>query len=113
MTSNFNGLKRLADIPPEKEFWIGSIFREYGVGRLGAKSENENYYDLMLVDISILVEDAIALVNITLTSDNRGRIVAIIPNKKSQYFILADELNNYFSSENKIYFVEDIALLNV
>ncbi len=111
MMSNCKGLIRLREVSPEKEFWIGAIFREYKIQRLDAKSEENDYYDLMLTDISTLVENAIALVNITLNSDNRGRIVAVIPNVESKYFIQAKYLQEFFSSETYIYYVEDIELL--
>ena len=111
MMLNCKGLIRLREISPEKEFWIGSIFREYEVQRLDAKSKEDDYYDLMLTDVSTMVENAIALVNITLSSDNRGRIVAIIPNVESKYFIQAKYLQEYFSSESYIYHVEDISLI--
>ena len=113
MMSNYKGFIRLRDVSPQKEFWIGAIFREYDVQRLDAKSDEENYYDLMLTDISTLANDAIALVNITLNSDNRDRIVAIIPNIESKYFLLAEQLQNYFSNESDIYYVEDVRLLSI
>lgn len=107
---NYKGLVKLSELPPNKEVWAGTIFREYKVQRLDAKSEDEDYYDLMLTDISTLVENTIALINITLNSDNKGRIVALIPNE-SKYFIQAKYLQEYFSSENYIYYVEDMGLI--
>lgn len=108
---NCKGLVSLREISPEKEFWIGTIFREYKVQRFDAKSVEDDYYNLMLTDISTLVENAIALVNITFNSDNRGRIVAVIPNVQSKYFIKAKYLQDYFSSESSIYHVEDVGLV--
>ena len=110
---NCKGLIKLSEITPEKEFWIGSIFREYNIQRLDAKNEEDDYYDLMLTDISSLVKNSIALVNITLNSDNRGRMVALIPNVQSKYFIQAKYLQEYYSIESCIYYVEDIGLLNL
>ncbi len=107
MTLNYKGLIKLKEISPNKEFWVGSIFREYGVGRLDIKNDKENYYDLMLTDISTLAKDSIALINITLNSDNRGRIVAIIPNTESKYFLTAFQLQSYYSEESDIYYVEE------
>lgn len=109
--SNYNGLISLNKISPQEKFWVGAIFREYNVGRLDAKNVEENYYDLMLVDISSLVENKIALVNITINSDNRGRIVAVIPNASSKYFIIASDMQRYFSGENEVFYVEDVSLI--
>jgi hypothetical protein len=108
---NYSGLINLFDIPTDKDFGIGSIFRIYDVGRLDALTLDDNYYDLILVDVSSWLSDSIALVNITLNSDNRGRIEAMIEDVDSKYFIPAQLLQNYFSSDTKIYFVEDINLL--
>lgn len=76
---------------------------------MDAKNEEEDYYDLMLVDISIFLKESIALMNVTLNSDNRGRFVAVI--NDSQYFILAEQLQSYFSKNDDIYYVQDINLL--
>jgi hypothetical protein len=107
----YNGLINLFDIVPDKQFWAGSIFRQYDVDRLDVKKSEDNYYDLMLVDVSNYITGSFALVNITLNSDNRGRIVAIIPEISTTYFLTAEDLQNYFSRDTKIYFVEDVELI--
>jgi hypothetical protein len=107
----YNGLINLFDIVPDKQFWAGSIFRQYDVDRLDVKKTEDNYYDLMLVDVSNYITGSFALVNITLNSDNRGRIVATIPEVSTTYFLTAEDLQNYFSRDTKIYFVEDVGLI--
>ena len=111
MMLNPKGLVNLFEIPPDKQFWVGSIFRQYDVNRLDVKKAEDNYYDLMLMDVSNYISGSFALVNITLKSDNRGRIVAMIPEVQTTYFIIAEDLQNYFSPDSKIYSVEDIDLL--
>jgi hypothetical protein len=105
------GLVNLFEFSPDKQFWAGSIFRQYDVYRLDVNKAEDNYYNLMLVDVSNYIPGSFALVNITLNSDNRGRIVGIIPAVPTAYFLTAEELQNYFSRDTKIYFVEDVELI--
>lgn len=108
MMSNYKGLINLDEISPQEKCWAGAIFRMYNVGRLDAKSAEENYYDLMLVDISTLAENKVALINVTANSDNRGRLVALIPNTVSKYFVIASDMQHYFN-EQEVYYVEDVS----
>ena len=107
----YKGLVNLFDIPKNKQFWAGAIFRQYEVSRLDAKKDEDNYYDLMLVDVSNYISDTFVLINVTLNSGNRGRIVAMIPNVTTTYFLNAKVIQDYFSPDAKIYFVEDLELL--
>lgn len=107
---NCKGLKRLKDITPEKEFWVGALFREFNVKRLDSKSNIDDYYDLMFIESSIFTKDVSVFVNVTFNSDNRGKLVAIIPNAESKYSITAKQLQDFFSDESEIYYIENIDL---
>jgi hypothetical protein len=104
--SSYKNLVPLSSIAPETKMWVGSIFREYNVSRIDVKNkEQDDYYDLMLVDLTILIDNTFALINVTLENDNRGRIAAVLSDIESRYFLLARDLQSFFS-DNEIFYLE-------
>lgn len=100
-------MKKLHELPPEKEIWTGAIFREFRVGRLDAPREEDDYYDLMLFDLRFVRPNAFMLVNVTVNSDNRGRFPYLLDNVESEYYISASVLQQYFDPESEIYLMDD------
>lgn len=104
--SSYKNLIPLSNLAPETKIWVGSLFREYNVNRFGVvNKEVDDYYDLMLVDLSILIDNTFALINVTLDNDNRGRVESVLNNIDSKYFIHAMDLQSFFS-DNEIFLLD-------
>lgn len=100
-------LTRVNQIPPKKELWVGSIFRLYDVHRLDVREKLEDYYDLMLVDLNPYQKDTFALINVTINSDNRGKVFAQINEVYTRFYILSESVQNYFDVDMQLYYIED------
>ncbi|HTN46344.1 MAG TPA: hypothetical protein VL098_08365 [Flavipsychrobacter sp.] len=111
MMSFNKGLISLRSISPQREFWIGTMFRIFDVHRLDKVQPNENYYDLILTDIQMIRSNSLALVNVTLNSDNKGKIEVIIDDVETGYFIQARILQEYFNEDVQIYLIDDISVV--
>lgn len=98
-------VNKLANIPPDKEFWNGSIFRLYNVDRIDSKNKNDDYYDFMLVDMDLFAANTFAFINVTIDSDNKGKVFALIENIETRYFITANDLHKHFDPVMELYYI--------
>lgn len=100
-------VNKLANISHDKEFWNGSIFRLYNVDRIDSKNKNADYYDFMLIDMSLFAANTFAFINVTIDSDNKGKVFALIENIETKYFITASDLQKYFNPEIELYYISN------
>lgn len=100
---------KLSELKDDMLVFNGAYFRHFNVGRLDAKDVNDDYYDMMLINLN----NAFYLVNITIDSHHRGTIEISIRNCVSEYYISGIELKKYFKKNKDIFLLMDSHIVNV
>lgn len=102
-------MDNITNIPDDAQLYCGALFRLFEVKRfdvmktesdhLDSEKRQKDFYDYMLIDANVIAKGSFLLVNVTINSDNRGSIAAVLSNNYDCRWIDGKIIKDFFNGQ--------------